>query len=98
MKNKTEIFLRWLDRHMTKLVMGVMITFLFHKVVQVNEQRHEFQMKMIEAQEKYVEQQKAWSKCYVTQANQIQMRTRCESRLYKLNEYLRECRQKRYGR
>ena len=90
--SKTERFLRWLDRHVTKIVMMVMIVFLFHKVVQTNEQRHEFQIKMIEATEKYNEQQKAWSKCYVTQANQIQMRTRCEDRLYKQNEYLRELR------
>lgn len=92
--NKTERFLRWLDRHITKVVMAVMIVFLFIKNKEAYNRAHEYQMKMIEATEKYKEQQKEWSACYVTQANKIQMLTKCERDLHEMRQWLRGCHKK----
>ena len=70
--------------------MGTMIIFLFTKVHQANNQRFKYQMKMIEATEKYNEMQREWSQCYVAQANSTQRATKCNSDLYDLRKWLRE--------
>lgn len=70
--------------------MGVAIIFLFTKNIDANRQRHKYQMKMIEATEKYNDMKNDWSRCYVTQANAIQKASKCNSDLYDLRKWLQE--------
>ena len=94
MKNKIERFFKWLDQYMVTIVMGAAIIFLFTKVIDANRQRHVYEMKMIEATEKYNEMQREWSQCYVTQANNIQSRTKCENDLWDMRKWLMDCNKK----
>jgi hypothetical protein len=88
--NRMERFLRWLDRHMIKLIMVICIIFLSVKLVDSNRQRHVYQMKMIEATEKYNEMHRDWSECYVSQADAIEKSTKCQNDLWDLRHWLQE--------